>query len=518
MHEIEQKIISVLKDKNQELSTSQILELIDKDYGKLRKKIDSVIAEEKRDLKRELAKMHRKTLYHINQLVKNNILRLAKHGDKGEKFFCFNLGDDEELVISPGYKKRIVISRPVMPVMPIEGYEQKGIITKYETATWIDRANSLIIMCKKIKKLENLNKILTESVFSVINDCVCLENFENMINNFEVVDFLKKLDEACEDYGKKVSCIINLIDIDKKKFYEILAKCDLKNIFFIFNLNSNELQERFELFSNIISIYSKRKKLLYVKNRNLCKAPHFIGRAGPYSILDKEWGEQEHLCVVCSQSSLIVDVNKFFLEYGLDVKKFTQLMLNISKSILSANSLQRRKSEDYFKELVDVNQNVDFLEISRNYIRFWNYGLSQEGIDPELVLNMISEAKKKIDNFARAEETIYMSCGMAMRFKLALSCASKESAELSPAKYEPLEICGLEDLYKEKIKKEIIAREIVSQIFDGGNEITFHRLGDFDVDDIIREISVILNTYKLPVFNFDFSEIKGDLKLTSFLR
>jgi len=107
---------------------------------------------------------------------------------------------------------------------------------------------------------------------------------------------------------------------------------------------------------------------------------------------------------------------------------------------------------------------------------------------------------------------------MPSRFKLAFSCSFEDPEEkLSPAAYTHLEIKNFEDLYKPKIKKEIMAREILSEIFDGGNDVTFHRVGTLETEDIVREINIILNTYKLPFFSYNFEKIIGDLKLTSFL-
>jgi hypothetical protein len=524
MHETDQKIISIFRREANELSTSQILELINSKYANLRNRLNLTPKENSKKIKQEIAKLHRRTLHHINKLVNLGILKLVKHGERGEKFFSLNLSDNEE-IISTGIKKRILVSKPSMPVMPIEGYEQKGIVTKYEPATWIDRLNSVIIRCEKVNSTEQLYKILNEDIFSSINDAVCLDSFEQLINKSNITEFLEKINSNAEDYGKKISIIISISKIkNKKNFQKFLnsLETELSNLIFIFNINSNDLQEHFDIFNRIINIYARKKLILYIKNKNLYEAPYFLGRIGPYCIDKKEWFSDEvneQICIACSQLSIIVDVNRFYLEYGLDTKKFSELLLNISKSILSANSLQRRKSEEYFKNIIALNSKKEFLDLSKNYIRFWNYGLSQPNIDPELVISMINEAKKKVDNFSIAEETIYNSCGMPTRFKLAFSCAFEQADEkLSPAKYTHLEIKGFEDLYKTKIKKQIIAREIISEIFDGGNDITFHKTGILEPDEIIREVSTILNTYKLPFFSYNFKKIKGNLKLTQFVK
>ena len=518
MDDTKQKIITLFREKGNEISTSEILDYLLPEYSSLKQKFD-------KDSKRIIAQAHRKLLYHINELVKEGIIRFVRFGDKGVKFFALNLAEGEEISeLVKGFKKRVLVSKPIIPSMPIEAYEHQGIVIKYEPSSWIDKLNSVVIFCDNVKNLQELAHVFEKSM-EVVNDCVCFENFDSMIikeDSARVKDFLEKLSGECSDYGKKASLIISgvgLKSVHIKSFVE--AALNFKtNLSVIYNLNSEELQENLGVLNELISCYIKKKSILYLKNKNIHRFSYYLGRAGPYCISDKEKFRQDSLySIASSQSSLIVDVEKFYSIYGLDSNKFSQLMINISKSFLSANIIQKRKSQEYFKSLLslDKKNEKEFLEFSRNYIRFWNFGLAQPGIDQKLVLNMINEAKKKIEQFSVAEETIYKSCGMPLRFKIALSCAFKESvSNLSIAKYKKLEINSLEDLYKPKLKKEILERESVSEMFDGGNDITFYRLGNFSSEEILREISFILNTYKLPLFSYSFENMKGDMKITSY--
>jgi len=518
MEEIKQKILKVFEERGNEISTGDILIHL---YPELKEKQDK----KDKESKRMIAQIHRKLLYHINELVRDDIIRFSRFGDKGLKYFALNLMDGEEISQFSGYKKKLSVSRPIMPTLPIEGYESQGIISKYSPLTWIDKINSIIIRCNRISELKELERIFEKS-FNLVNDCLCLENFDNLINKLEIEDlheFLKRINSECTYCKKTISCIINLKDINKEKMNKLIESAinDMNTINFIFNLDNEELQENAGVLSNIISCYIKNKKILYVKNKRLQKSAYFIGSAGPYCLVDSEAaGKENCLSVACSQSSLIVDVEKFFSLYGLDSEKFSQLMINISKSFLSANAIQRKKSAEYFKDILsfDKKNDKEFMEFSRNYIRIWNFGLLQPGIDPNLLMNMINEAKKKIDNFAVAEETIYKSCGMPFRFKIAFSCAFENSVEkMSSAKYSKVEIDNFEDLYKNKIKKEILEKENVSSIFNGGNDVTFHRRGFFDYSDILREMSFIMNTYKFPLFSFNFKNLGGNMRLSSFV-
>lgn len=70
MQDIKQKIISVLKDRGTEVSTSEIIESVSDEYKKLRK-------ERKYNEARQL---QRRVLYYINTLVDERIIRLEKYG------------------------------------------------------------------------------------------------------------------------------------------------------------------------------------------------------------------------------------------------------------------------------------------------------------------------------------------------------------------------------------------------------------------------------------------------------
>jgi len=508
MQKTKQQIISVLKENGSSLSTAEIVSSLSKEYDELKNKSDSLS-------KQRTGQLHRKILYHINLLVESGILRLEKHGEKGAKFFSLNLGEDEKIIeINSNYGKRITIQRPEMPVMPIEGYEKQGIVLKFEPNSWIDKLNSIVVMCNQAENAKSLHDIISKA-FSAVNDCICLENFESIINKGDTSLLLKRLNSECEDYGKKISVIVNINNLKQESLENILGLIiRMKNIDFIYSLEQEELEEKFALMSKIVSAYAGNKRPLYIKNNKIQKAPYFIGRAGPYRIGEREWQNKKGAsCIACSQSCIIIDVDKFYSSYGLDVRKFTDLLMKISRSFLSANSMQRRKAGVYFKNILQFdkpNEN-ELLDLSRNYIRFWNFGLLQPNIDQALLMNMINEAKKEVDEFSMAEETIYNSCGMSTRFRIALSNASKKSeTSLSSPKFKKIEIQGLEDIYKPKTRKEILGIGEVTDLFNGGNDVTFHRTGNLVVKDIIKEISVIMANYSLPFFSYDFKSLEEE--------
>jgi len=195
---------------------------------------------------------------------------------------------------------------------------------------------------------------------------------------------------------------------------------------------------------------------------------------------------------------------------------------NIVKSLLYANSLQRRKSDEYFKDIVKLTfpHVREFFNLSKNYIRFWNYGWKEPDLNQNYVIELIKSTKEEIDNFCVSEETIYKSCGMPTRFKVAFSCLFNglkfNFSKRSPQK---IEIKKLEDLYSKKVKEMLSVKEEIFQAFDGGDRARFYRTGKINSKDICREFNIILKTYKIPFFCYEFSEVRGaELKLTSFIR
>ena len=498
MQDIKQQIISVLKEKGTEVSTSEIMESVSAEYRRLK-------SEKKYNEARQL---HRKILYYINALVRERLIRLEKYGRQGQKYFIINVTEGEDLsYISPTlFKKRLIGKDLVLPATPIEGYERDGIVRKFEPDTWSDRLNAVVIMCEKVKSKPDLFALI-ERLFPVTNDCVCLENFEIMLNKGNIMAQLKKLDRDCDNYDKRISCMIHLSELDREKFKKILEDIPkLKNIEFIYCASDSD-NEKF--LGDLTSAYAKNKETLYIKNSNRCKAPWFVGKAGLYSFKEKEWLNLEKAnCVACSQSSVIVDATKFYEKYGVNANKLTDLLMNISKSFLKYNPVQRKKLSMYFKYNVHDSDiyGKDWLEAERNYIRFWNFGLLEPGIDQNKVLDLLDKARKKVDDFCEAEEVMFNSCGMSIRFRVALSVASRRSKnDLSPAKYKKIEFENLEDLKSSAMNDKMSDIRNISCLLNGGNPINFMRKGLYPKSqDMAQEISFILNNYKLRFFAVDF--------------
>ena len=95
-----------------------------------------------------------------------------------------------------------------------------------------------------------------------------------------------------------------------------------------------------------------------------------------------------------------------------------------------------------------------------------------------------------------------------------MNCHSLSRNEQGPE----IPIKNLDDFYRKELKKELLNREIINELFDGGNEVTFYYQGIIDPEGILRQIKTILFNFKIPLFNYNFKKISGDLKLLSFFK
>jgi hypothetical protein len=537
MRKTEYDILNLFKGSpSSELSTTKIVKAIfPEEYQKIRDDFDNIIQDNDRinNAKHLKAQLHRKTLYYLNKLVDEKVLRITKEGVKGEKYFTLTISEGEEVHIGK-YKTKLIISRPSIPGMPIEGYERKGISFKYEPATWIDRLNAVLLECCAYGSLDDLFQAIS-LCFTNVNDVVGLNDFEFFLMNSsseDILSFFNKLESECVDYGKEITCIINMKNIKPPKsitvleYLESTRRISIDQISFVFAMNSKDLQDNSKVLSKVIAVFARSKIRMYVQNTELHKSPYMLGRAGPYTFEDKEWASYELRYrdrakgIACSQSTIAIDVDKFLKELGMN--QFRPFVTTVAKSLLFANSLQRNKSEEYFKNIISMNKNLErqFFYLSKNYIRFWNYGWKQEKVDPDLVVNLIKSCSEEINAFCRSQESIYLACGMPIRFRILFSCAFKEfnEREFSSEKFTKIQVRSLEDMYLPAFKESLKAKEKIFQIFDGGDRLRIYRTGTIEVDEIIREFGVLLNSYNIPLFCYDFGDIRGaNLKLTSFI-
>ncbi len=533
MRDTEQQILTIFKQAAREISAEDIAkELYPEEYQKITQQLES---SDKNIVKKSKAKkfqLHRKILYYLNKLEEQHIIRIARIEEKGEKLFALAI-DEGELILEKGYKK-IIITKTALPASATERYEQERIMKRYEQDTFITNANAILLECASVQGISKLYAIIREC-FNVVNDVVALNDFEIMIMHAARSDeedplkeFLQKLSVDTEDLNKTVSLIITLNGNDKNiiRFIKQFTQMNPRRINIIFNLTSKTLHSHSQIFEEIVALFSKEKIKINIKNTDIAKAPYLKGRAGMYSIDDEDW---ETYCaqvrgktigVCCSQSAIAININHFFEKYHTDAE-FRKGVLAAAKLLLSANTLQRRKLGEYFRNINMLNGNASsgFYRFSRNYIRFWNYDWQKNVEEDDTLFDLLKSTKEVIDHFCYSEETIFKSCGIPIRFRIAFSSAFRnfDPQFMGEREYKKANIRGIEDYYKQETKEFIYTREKMFEIFDGGDRLRIFRTAEFNTKDIIHEFSHIISSYKIPFFTYDFSGMRGMIRLTNYI-
>ncbi len=309
---------------------------------------------------------------------------------------------------------------------------------------------------------------------------------------------------------------------------KVAVESKLKNLRFIFDITQKEYQEHSSFFESLINLFSRTDLSIYFKNQGVHRAPYFIGRAGPYTFDEASWSRYKRDLwgnipyLVCSQSTVMVDTERFYAQEGKNVEVFNNLMERIINSLLSSNIMQRANCNEYFESLIKLNDKYtrEYFMFSRNYIRFWNYGWKRPDFDQNSMINLFKEAKSMIDKFCSWEETIYKSCGMPTRFKVALSCAFEEFIKdiFSKSKYSRFYIHDIKDFYRPEVKEILNTKEKLFKYFDGGDLISLYKTGSLDVDEVLREVGFLLSSYNIPFFRLNFNNIQyQDISLNSYL-
>lgn len=509
------------------LSTTEIVRAITPGFERIEQDLNSSDVELSKKARYAKASLHRKVLYHLNKLLRKGVLAVKTIGENKEKVFV--------LASTPAVPKHTTQLPPSIPAIPTEGLEQEKIICRFEPFAWADRLNAFLLETNSFGSRADISHAVS-TAFNSVNDSICLNDFEGFLQKHDVgtnTAFLKSLNQKCDDYGKKITLTIDLTNLSSpelvlgviKNFLGLKTK---KHLVFVYELFPREFHDHKEFFENLINEYSKTGESLYFKNENVHNAPYIIGRAGPYTFSDSSWNDYKKNLqgqvqgLVCAQSTILVDAHKYFREHPKTVASLSSLMLKVAKSLRVANEHQRKRSNEFFKGLSKSESMTKHLfRFSTNYVRFWNYGWKTPKADFDFVLQALQESKKAVDDYCASEETIYLSCGMPTRFKTVFSCAFEECVKdiFSKPLFSRHALSSRNDYDKQEFKEVIRTKEKVLRVFEGGDSITFYRVGQASAEEVANEVSHVLTGYRLPFFRFKFNapKTKGMQTLIKYL-
>jgi hypothetical protein len=530
MHNLVDKILCAFKNHPEsEFSTTELVKLIfPHEFQEIENDFDSYGLPKSRGIKRIKAKLHRKLLYHLNNLVESDILKMTGQKDKGEKIFSLTLEKGEEMLLKD-IKKTIVLSMPVQPNLPLEGYEEKKVIMKIEEPTWISSLNSILLDGTFFHDCRTLKKYILK-IFPCVNDVIGINDFQEILSRcseLEVSLIASEINQISNDFNKSVSFSISLNNPDKRifNFLSEILRLNNQKINVIIPIDIKTLHENDAFLKSVIQLCIRYKGRIYFKNNLIHSSPYIMGLAGPYTFNEEEWRiaqqfSSKRFGIACGQASLAIDMKKL-LSIESNKTKVRELFQKAANTLLLVNSHQRGFMRDYFKPVLDLlgDNPWEFFMLSKNYVRLWNYGVKQEEHEDSLIIDIISSIKETTDSFCSHEETIYKCCGLPTRFRIAFSYLSREIGEekLSTSAFDRIAIYGIKDIYDKNFLKYIQSREKISRIFDGGDRVRFFRMGEIDDDTVVKELSIILSMFKVPLFCYDFSQLTARfMKLTEY--
>ncbi|NJL44403.1 MAG: hypothetical protein HC945_03775 [Nitrosarchaeum sp.] len=357
MHRIELEILKVFKrDPGARLRTGEVVRLVlGEEYGLVQPGLyGQASAEQVRLARREKAKLHRKVLYHVGKMVRDQILSVVSVVSKGEKVFALGL-EAGEYVIEKS-KHRILISKPADLSLPIEGLEQSGVVARFEPDTWISRLNAMFVDARSFRGVAQLRAALHE-IFQVVNDVVGINRFESVVEEVpleEVLDLVRRLEMDGKDYGRRVCLVMSLVKVKDRArlraFVRGFADLAAREVTVIFNVSKQSFAEGRDVLEEVIARFQERKIKINIKNSDRCQPLVLVGRAGMYSMLDADWKEyldarsRDVKGAVLGQSSLALDLRRLAPR---SADELSDAMLRCAKALLRANVLQRRNAEEY---------------------------------------------------------------------------------------------------------------------------------------------------------------------------
>lgn len=491
MHELEMAILEIFKlDPNGSYSTSNLVNKI----------FDIKEPDEKR-LKLKQARAHRKLLYHLNKLVSDNILAISGIQGKGEKLFALAL-QEGELEIQSG-KKRIIIHKTSKIVTPIDDYDA---VIPYSRREWLHKVNALLIDSTHYKSLGTL---ADEIVFtlSYVNDVVGVLRFDSLFGKVQdYEDFFERLEKITLDYNKRVALIISLPKGEETHLIKVckyFTNFKPGNVELIINVTPKDLHAKREFFNSIIPLFIKANIKFHLKNSMIHLPPVIYGNAGPYSVSLLDWRSYNSHERKTGQGLIIAGAS-----IALDLATNTDRLHIIGKRAAEALFLANTARLKHIEQFEPIRQKYTFNYINE-HIRFWNYNMNEE-----LFFEEINSVREVVNNFAELQERVYRAAAVPRRFKIVLSSAFKKFGNLSPREYKKIMVKGLHVLQEKPFLEFLKVREDLCKLFEADRARFFRSNGS--VEDILHELSFLLNTFALPLITYDFSELQGNLKLTEF--
>ncbi len=528
MHPVDANILEAFqRDPSRSFSTTELVrEVFPKDYAELRDRITSADRKTQRKGYNTKATLHRNLLYHINKLVQQGLLEVGGVRGKGEKLFKLSMQEGELVVQDKG--RRIVITKQTSMTTPVDGYEKRGIVRKYEPSTWLNKHDAIMLEGLSFDTPDALLQRL-QQVLPVVSDAIAINRMEHVMGKASPEEreaLLKRLAHDAHDYDVALSLLFHVQAVeDDESILEPLRQVLGEmpgHLNFIFHTTPRLLTRKEGFFRELYRLFHDERRKLTLKNSSIAPLPIFFGRAGPYSFTPEDWEHyKERLrgtvdgCVV-GQTSLAVDIEKY-LGAGGTITGLRELAERAANAFFEAEE-QRRKhfGERPVLPLPSLDAAKEFHKVGRDYLRFWN---DWEEADKYPLLELLQSVKDRLAEFSSMQETIYKSCGLPIRFRIGLSTsfARFDQDFFSERRYRQTAVSNVKQLQTTEMKRYLEIRERLYQLFDGADRLRFFIARGVSVEETARIVRYLLSAYSLPSVTLDFRGKSGEMKLTTFM-
>ena len=485
MHRIEKAVIDCFSNQNQPvLSTSELVRTVFVQEMRLLDGLEEKLA------KRERARLHRKLLYHLQKLVAANILEIVGIQGRGEKRFSLS---SKESSIVRGNTQVVIRKQDVLetPIDKLDG------LVGFMRESWLYKVDALALEAKSFNDLYELSEAV-EDFSQITRDVIGVLNFDVLLGKGDTEEFI----EVISRMQCSVSLVFDLEQLyDNKRlirFCRSFALLRPQNASVVFSASAKALLQHQELLSKVIALFTKHSIKLNFKNNNVHNPPIVCGRAGAYSVSLKSW--KSYLAapkkgLVLGFASVIVDL-KTGHAHKLG-KEAARALFLVARKRYELTSLLSKKG-------IVCSYGLDM-------VRLWNYDVSSETLVQE-----IKSTYEVISQFSELQERIYRACGLPIHSHISLSSAFAKAASLSSRSYSKVRVSHMNRLQQEDYLSLLRIRESLCKYFLC-DRVRIFRYGSDEALNIFRELSFLLNSFSLPFITYDFSELRGDIKLTEFL-
>jgi hypothetical protein len=528
MHNTKKEILKCyVRNNNTPLTTTDIVEMV---YTQELRRDNSLSQNDKqKDYVVHKAKLHRKILHHINGLIQDDILQVHAVSAKGQKSYVPKLESNQELIV--GRTEKIIISSQANPITPILSYQAEDAIEQFQAQSWVQKINAILLECANIPDLEILQKTIINSLHA-INDVAGLNDFESIVQNQQLIalrNFIDIIERECNMSKKRLCIIIDFTNITKDdvmyEWFLQFVKQKTKQISVILDATHREMILHKDLLEKIASLFSKYQLKFNIKNDDIHKAPYLIGRAGPYTLSEKEWESYlsktyaQSFGIALTQSTVIVDFFKL-VDKKYSAKKIEQMFIDIVKSLFIANTIQRKNARTILQSLPQsVLEKRVFLSYSHTLIRLKNFIKLLEKSQNNMHLTLLDQIVQRTTEYAQNQEFIYFACGMPLRFKVHLSQSYRHADEQLKVSDEFVSIMlnRTQDIFSPELKK------LFQQIEDSrkyvlGIETRIERKSTISEKELIGEILLLMTTYNLPFLCYKFAVTQSEVSLNEYMK